>query len=477
MIGGLRLYNSLTRADEPFEPADNNDVRFFVCGQTVYDDAHLGHAKSYINFDVVVRWLRRKGYKVRYIQNITDVDDKIIARARERNDDPMALARRYEERFLEDMDRIGVRKNVDQYPRSHDFIGQIAEQIRLLVKKGYAYSIGQDIYFDVSKFGDYTRLSGMKLEELERHRIEAKEGKRHAYDFAVWKEAKEGEPSWQITVEEDGKERMFRGRPGWHIEDTAMSVSIFGEQYDLHGGARELIFPHHSNEIAQAEAAYGKKPFVKYWIHSGVLSVNGEKMSKSLGNFVTIRDILKGYSPEALRLFVCSTHYAKDIDYNEKAIGEAKKRLAYMNSSLSMFYNAAEDGKGDDSQARRIADTMEKEFADAMDRNFNTPLALSSLERAIGMLRSHAEANGSVGKSGKAYALSKVLDCASVLGLLEDGAYKKAMPKEVAELLKERERLRKERMFDKADGIRDEIRKKYGIGIEDSEYGTVWYNV
>ncbi|MDE1851445.1 MAG: cysteine--tRNA ligase [Candidatus Micrarchaeota archaeon] len=476
MVDGLRLYNSLTRLEEPFEPSDGNDVRFFVCGQTVYDDAHLGHAKSYINFDVVARWLRRKGYKVRYIQNITDVDDKIIARAKERNEDPMALARRFEERFLEDMDRIGVRKNVDRYPRSHDFIVQITGQIRLLAKRGYVYSLGQDIYFDVAKFKDYTKLSGMKLEELERHRIEAKEGKRHTYDFAVWKEAKEGEPSWDITIEIDGSEKGFKGRPGWHIEDTAMSVSIFGEQYDLHGGARELIFPHHSNEIAQAEAAYGKRPFVKYWIHSGVLSVNGEKMSKSLGNFITIRDILKSYSPESLRMFVCSTHYAKDIDYNEKAIIEARKRLAYMNSSLSAFYNCEEDGTAGP-QARQVVDALEKEFGNAMDDNFNTPLALTALVKAAEGLRSIAESQGKVNKSDKEYAISKMLGCASVLGLLEDGAFKKAMPKEAAELIKERDRLRKERMFDKADAIRGELRDKYGIGIEDSEYGTVWYNV
>ncbi|MDE1823235.1 MAG: cysteine--tRNA ligase [Candidatus Micrarchaeota archaeon] len=477
MVEGPRLYNSLTRREERFVPAHDDDVRFFVCGQTVYDDAHLGHAKSYVNFDVVVRWLRCRGYKVRYIQNITDVDDKIIARAKERGEEPVALARRYEERFLEDMERIGVRKNVDMYPRSHDYIKQIAEQIGLLVKKGYAYSIGQDIYFDVAKFKDYTKLSGMKLEELEKHRIEAKEGKRHAYDFALWKEAKEEEPSWKIAVEENGVEKKFVGRPGWHIEDTAMSVSIFGEQYDLHGGARELIFPHHTNEIAQAEAAYGKRPFVKYWIHSGILSVNGEKMSKSLGNFITIREILKDYSSETLRLFVCSTQYAKDIDYNERAMSEAKKRLAYINSSLSIFYNAKELEEDKESDIGHITEGLWKEFRAAMDGDFNTPLALSSIIRAVEKLRAYAEMKGGVGKLEKEHALSRVLECASVLGLLEDGVYRKSIPKEASALIKERERLRSVKDFGKADAIRTELKAKYNIGIEDSEYGTVWYYV
>ncbi len=470
----LLLYNTLSGKEEQLKAISDKKLSMFVCGQTVYDDAHLGHAKSYINFSVVVRWLRHLGYSVKYIQNITDVDDKIIARARENGEDPLALARRFEGRFLEDMEAIGVRQDVDEYPRSHDYIDTIAEQVQMLADKGFAYLLDGDVYYDVSRFADYTKLSGMKLEELERHRIEPRAGKRNAYDFALWKAAKPGEPSWKITVRIGGKKTVLDGRPGWHIEDTAITYKIFGPQYDIHGGGSDLIFPHHTNEIAQAEGASGKKPFVRYWMHSGMVRVNGEKMSKSLKNFVTIRDVLKRHGAESLRVLVCSTHYRKEINYTEKLMAAAHTRLRYMYSALGIFYNANTAG-GEDEEVASIASALKEDFSSAMNDDFNTPVALMRLSGSIDTLRNFVEVNGTVGEDSKKKALGVVLDCAHVLGILEEDSYKERLPDEADRLIKERELLRRQKRFADADRIRDRLAREHGIIIEDSEYGTLWY--
>jgi len=331
------IHNTLSRKKEKFRPIKENKVNIFFCGLTVYDDSHLGHAKAFINFDVIVRWIRYLGYNVTYVQNITDIDDKIINRAYEKHIEPIELSRYYEKRFLQDLKAIGCRKSIDMLPRSHDYIKAINNQIQMLIDNEFAYYLEGDIYYDVLKFKDYTKLSGMKLEELKKHRIEPKDGKHNPYDFALWKTAKAGEPSWEIEIYINGKKIVTKGRPGWHIEDTAITSEIFGPEYDIHGGANELIFPHNTNEIAQAEAAFGKKPFVHYWIHVGVFKVDGKKMSKSLGNFITIRSALERHNMEALRLLFCTTHYRKDVDYSEIAISESEKKLVYLYTALNMF--------------------------------------------------------------------------------------------------------------------------------------------
>ena len=323
----LVVYNTLTRKEEDFSPLEGDKVNMFVCGQTVYDDAHLGHAKTYITFAIISRWLRHLGYKVKYAQSLTDVEDKIIARAKERGVEAKEVAATYEKRFMEDLQALGIKDDVDAYLRSHDYIDAIRDQIQLLLDNGYAYPLEGDVYYNVAMFKDYTKLSGMKLDELNKHRIEPKEGKVNPYDFSLWKAAKEGEPSWEIKVKYKGKDVALVGRPGWHIEDTAMTYLLFGPQYDVHGGANELIFPHHTNEIAQAEAAFGKKPFVKYWLHAGVLNIRNVKMSKSLKNFITIREFLERYDAEVLKLLVSSTHYRKEIEYDDALAKEAQKRL------------------------------------------------------------------------------------------------------------------------------------------------------
>ncbi len=472
----LVVHNTMSKSKEEFKPLKDNEVKMFVCGQTVYDDAHLGHAKNYINFDVIARWLRRSGYRLKYIQNITDVDDKIIKRAAEEGIEPKELARNYENRFMEDMRAIGVTESIDSYPRSHDFIEQITEQIQVLIDKGFAYQMDEDIYYNVSKFKDYTNLSRMDIKELEKHRIEPKPGKINSYDFALWKGAKPGEPSWRIKLKIKGKPIEIEGRPGWHIEDTAITKSIFGSQYDIHGGAIELIFPHHTNEIAQAEAAFGVKPFVKYWLHSGIMLIRGEKMSKSLKNFVRIRDLLRKYSPEALRLLVCSTHYRKDIAYTEDLMKASESRLRYLYSSFSIFYNM---GASESSESReeiiRIADELRIDFKKAMDDDFNTPLALSKLISAIDKLRSFAELNPDANKEAKDFAVNEVLSHARIFGILEKDIYKEKLPEEAQTLIKKRESFRSKKEFEKADSIRERLKSEFGIIVEDSEYGTIWY--
>ncbi len=474
----LVLYNTLSRSKEKLEPLNDRRINMFVCGQTVYDDAHLGHARNYISFDIIARWLRHRGYNLKYIQNITDIDDKIIARAAENNTTPELLAREYEERFLEDMSAIGVKEDVDLYPRSHDYIKEMRMQIQLLIDKGYAYLSEGNIYFEIDKFPTYTDLSGMKIDELSKHRIESEPGKKKPYDFTLWKKAKSGEPHWHEEFIWEGKKVVVDGRPGWHIEDTAITNAIFGPQYDIHGGASELIFPHHSNEIAQDEAAFGKKPMVKYWMHSGVLKIKGEKMSKSLKNFITIREVLKKYDPEALRLMVAFSHYRSQIDFSEELLKKASTSLNYLYSSLSMVYNAKESAHTE-KETEKLIDgislSLDNEFSKAMDNDFETPQAIASLFTAISSLRNVVEKNTYVDGNAKKAAINTLLNCASVIGILKHDWYKESLSEEAASMIKERESLRREKRFEEADRIRNELKKNHNINLEDTEYGPVWY--
>ncbi len=472
----MQVYDTMTGAKRELEPLKDNKLNVFVCGQTVYDDAHLGHARTYISFDIIVRWLRHLGYEVRYAQNITDIDDKIIARAKERGMEAIELARYYEARFMEDMKAIGTFESVNEYPRSHDYIDAVRNQIQLLLDKGYAYLLGGDVYYDVAKFKNYTRLSGMKVEELTKHRIEPKEGKHNTYDFALWKEAKEGEPSWQIRVVSEGKrEMLLNGRPGWHIEDTAMTYSLFGAQYDIHGGASELIFPHHTNEIAQAEAAFGVVPFVRYWLHSGVLNIRGQKMGKSLKNFITIRDVLAKYRKEALRLFICSTHYRKEINYTEELMSDANRLMYYINQSLGILYNMPHSEGGGGEELVKSMEDMERDFVQAMSDDFNTPVALMRFVAAMRDIRAFAASSKGVDRESKERAIAVASKLGALLGILNEELYRQSLPGELKRMIDEREALRARKEFEAADRIRGELETKHGIMLEDTEYGPVWY--
>jgi len=465
----LKVYNTLTRRKEVFRPRKNKTVDMFVCGQTVYDDAHLGHAKAYINFDIIVRWLRHVGFKVKYVQNITDVDDKIIRRAKERGVEPLKLAEYYTKRFFEDMEAIGVKQNVDLFPKSSDYIPQIIEQIKTLIKKGYAYVVDGNVYYHVPKFKDYTKLSRISLEELKKHRIEPDPRKRSPLDFALWKAQKPGEIAWDSP--------WGKGRPGWHIEDTAMIFTIFGPQYDLHGGASELIFPHHTNEIAQAEAASGKKPFVKYWLHCGVLNVKGVKMSKSLRNFITIRNTLKRHGAEALRLYYASTHYRKPIDFDERNLEMAERKLEMLYNTIENLRYAVSDKKFDENEEEflKFTEEVKAKFADAMNDDFNTPLALSYL------FNFSREINKFIKKRKVSKKFAEKIErefrgLGYIIGILQKEVRTEELPERIKRMIEERERARKREDWKTADRIRDEI-KKLGYILEDTPEGVRWKRV
>ena len=461
----LKVFNTLTRRKENFKPMRGKQVKMFVCGQTTYDDAHVGHAKTYVQFDIVVRWLRHLGYDVFYAQNITDVDDKIIKLAQEKGVEPLSLAKHYTQRFLKDMEALKIKRNINQFPKTSDYIPQMIEQIKTLIEKGYAYVVNGDVYYDVTKFKDYTKLSRMSIEELKKHRIEPDRRKRNSFDFALWKSQKPGELAWDSP--------WGKGRPGWHIEDTAMTVTIFGPQYDLHGGGNDLIFPHHTNEIAQAEAATGKKPFVKYWLHAGVLNIKGAKMSKSLKNFVTIREVLSRHDPEVLRLYYASTHYRKPIDFDEKDLERPKAELEYLYNTLRNIKHAA-SSKGETSkEIETLLAETEKKFAEAMNNDFNTSLSFTHL---YGLAR---EINKIVSKQKISHEQAERIiqssrELGGIFGILEkEVLIEEKLPKEVEKLIKQREAARKRKDWKTADRIREEA-KRLGYILEDTPEGVRW---
>ncbi|OFV67118.1 MAG: cysteinyl-tRNA synthetase [Candidatus Syntrophoarchaeum caldarius] len=367
----MQIYNTMTQTKEEFSPIHENRVNLFVCGPTVYDHAHIGHARTYIAFDVVARYLRFKGFSVFYLQNITDLDDKILNRAEELGIDPLELARRFEKEYHKDMEALGVR-SVNFHARATEHIDAIIDQIGVLIDKGFAYVTDNGVYFDESKFEDFGKLSHQRLDDLTHHRIEPDPLKRNPGDFALWKK-REDPPAWDSP--------WGKGRPGWHIEDTAITSEYFGAQYDIHGGAKDLIFPHHEAEIAQMESASGKKPMVNYWMHTGFLNVKEEKMSKSLGNFITIREMLERCSPAVFRLFILSTHYRSPIDYSEEALEQAAssfERIRGAVETVRLLMREVEQGSThEDSDFRAKVLDARNNFFRAMDDDFNTPLALS----------------------------------------------------------------------------------------------------
>ena len=435
----IKLYNTLTRKKEIFKPIKKGRVNFFVCGPTVYDYMHIGHAKTYIQFDVIVKYLRFIGYNVFYLQNITDIDDKIIKRANEEKIEPLELAKRFEKYYHEDEKELNITA-VTKYARATDYIKQIVKQTKILVKKGYAYKISDGYYFDISKFTNYGKLSNRTVLGAEDavSRIDDSIEKINKGDFCLWKFSKTDEPSWNTE--------LGAGRPGWHIEDTAITESHFGPQYDIHGGARDLIFPHHEAEIAQMESVSGKKPLVKYWMHTGFLSVGGKKMSKSLGNFITIKDILKKYGYEALRILFITTHYRDPLNFSLESLQSAQDAFNRLNNITS--------GIKDD---KRINRKYLNQFESAFNDDFNMPKALSIM---WAMLRDK--------KAQGKFRTIKEMDKVFGLNLLEKE--KIEMPKQIKKLVAEREQARKNKNWKKSDDLRDKI-KSLGYLIEDTSEG------
>ena len=464
----LRIYNTLTREVEEFRPLRGNRVYMYVCGPTVYDYSHIGHARTYIAYDVIARYLREKGYSVFYLMNITDVDDKIIRRARERGVNPIELAREYERYFMEDMEALGI-QSVNLYARASEYIDEIVDLIKVLMDKGFAYETETGVYFDTSRFKDYGKLSHRRPEELLVHRIEPDPTKRNPQDFALWKKRDRDEIGWDSP--------WGYGRPGWHIEDTAIILTHFGPQIDIHGGAIELTFPHHEAEIAQAEAATGKKPFVRYWCHTGLLTVGGEKMSKSLGNYILIRDIVKKYNPEALRLMFLFSHYRSPIDFKWSSLESS-------NSSLNSLYNLIERLKEIEvdeelsNEEKKLEDYLKdfrRGFYGHLDDDFDTPRALAQLFKLTSAINKVLDSRERLHVSLKLKLLSEIEKVGRIFGILKEKPLIEAnLLKSILEILIDvRGELRIKGEFELADQIRDRLRE-VGIILEDIGYQTRW---
>ena len=434
----LKLYNTLTRKKETFKPVKKGEVRIYVCGPTVDDVPHLGHARQQISFDVLRRYLEFLGYNVKFVSNVTDIEDKIIKAAREKGISIRELSRKNEKAHMLDYSVLNIKKP-DVQPHATEYVDEMIELIKKLENKGYTYVIDRDgVYYDISKFKNYGKLSHQKIENLKAGaRVKVKDKKRNKEDFVLWKFSKKGEPSWPAPWGE--------GRPGWHIECSAMSQKILGLPLDIHGGGRDLIFPHHEDEIAQSEAGYGKK-FVNYWMHNGMVNVNKVKMSKSLGNFKTVRDLLKNYPAMVIRFFVVSSYYRRPVDFSKQALDDAKNSY----ERLKRLINEIRD---DHKTNKKYLEKFEKE----MNNDLNTPKALAVLWELL------RDKNA----NGKIRAIKKMDE---VFGLELLQFEKVKIPAEIKKLAGKREKLRKEKKWKEADELRKEIESK-GWKIEDTGKG------
>ncbi|MEK7203740.1 MAG: cysteine--tRNA ligase [Patescibacteria group bacterium] len=471
----IKVLNTLSGQKEEFIPLKDNKVGVFVCGPTVYDYSHIGHVRTYVVFDVIVKYLRYKGYKVKFIMNITDIDDRIIDRAKEEGKSWKEIAEFYEKYFMEDIKKLGI-NSVDKFAKATDHIQQIIKQIEILIEKDYAYQTEDGIYFDISKFEDYGKLAKRTVKQAEDgvSRIDESVSKRNKGDFALWKFSKESDPSWESPWGE--------GRPGWHIEDTAITEKYLGQQYDIHCGAQDLIFPHHEAEIAQQESASGKKPFVKYWLHSGFVTINGQKMSKSLNNFITIKEILDNYSPEALRFMALSAYYRSPIDYKDDLIKQSEaaiQRLRELLNKLDLIKQVGptetrlrtgpSPSKNEKIEVDEIIKNTKIEFEAKMDDDFNTPEALAVLFNFIRIANSFID-EGVLDKKSASMVLKFLEEIDYTFGILPKRD--SDIPKEVFELVQKREELRKQKAWLEADEIREQI-QKLDYSLEDTPYGPL----
>ena len=471
----LSIYNTLTGEKEPFHPLQPKTVRMYVCGVTVYDYCHIGHARSALVFDVIRRYLEFSGYQVDFVKNFTDVDDKIIKRANERGVSCDEITTEYIEAYYQDMGKLGIRRATNE-PKATEHMAEIIDLVTTLIQKGLAYQVAGDVYFQVDKYPAYGRLSKRKLEDLQAGaRVDVDERKRHPMDFALWKNAKPGEPSWDSP--------WGAGRPGWHIECSAMSMRYLGETFDIHGGGMDLIFPHHENEIAQSCGATGKE-FARYWVHNGFVQINQEKMSKSLGNFFTIREIFEkskwsqDVTGEVLRYFLLSTHYHGPLDFSDQALEEAKQALEGFYGLFNRLGESESNTVGDKDLPSSVDRTRES-FRKAMDNDFNTPMAVAELQR----LRSDVNKLLDVGLStrGRQQARQAFRMLGGVLGLFQLDLWEYGMNlgsgqyqisgEEIDAKLFERNEARKQKNFKTADEIRQFL-ASHGIVIEDRPDGT-----
>lgn len=452
----MRVFDTLSGGKKPLHP-QGAELRMYVCGITPYDDAHLGHAMSAVIFDVVRRYLEYRGFKVRYVQNFTDIDDKIIRRAQQEGLSTDEIAKRYIDQYFEEMDALNIQR-ADAYPRPTKEMPRIVEVIQRLVDHGYAYQAGSDVYFRVERMDDYGKLSHRSLENSVSHaRVDPSPHKERPKDFALWKGAKPGEPFWNAP--------WGQGRPGWHIECSAMCLGYLGETVDLHGGGRDLIFPHHENEIAQTEAYTGVKPAARLWLHNGLLQMGQEKMSKSLGNLITVKEALERHTPDAIRLFFLSSHYRSPLVYSEKAL-TAEER------AIDRLRRATEPTPCSDSARSLDPGTSHSRFVEAMDDDFNTPQALAVIFDLAREINRGKENGMNVDPACRA-----LVELAKVLGFTlrnpSDRADIPALPF-IKLLVNVREKLRVAQQYALSDYVRDSM-SEIGIDLEDTPFGTQWH--
>lgn len=455
----LKIYNSLTRTKQEFKPITPGKIGMYVCGVTVYDLCHIGHARTFVNFDVIVRYLRYAGYEVKYVRNITDIDDKIIKRANERGISAHDLAEQFIVEMHKDFDALNI-KRPDIEPKATDNITEIVNFVQKLIDNQHAYvAESGDVLFDINSFKEYGKLSGQKLDELQAGaRIEVEKTKHNPLDFVLWKMSKPGEPSWESP--------WGAGRPGWHIECSAMNNKYLGKEFDIHGGGSDLIFPHHENEIAQSCCA-NKTPYVHYWMHSGMVMINEEKMSKSLNNFFTIRDVLETYDAETIRFFLLSGQYRSPLNYSQENLDKARAALNRLYTTLRDTQAVLPDSTEDEYTAK---------FKEYMDDDFNTPGAISVLFDLAKQI------NKESGETAQKLA-GRLKQLASVLGILEQDPNKFLTTgakdddvEQIEALIKQRNDARKQKNWALADEARDKLKQMH-IELEDGPQGTVWHRV
>jgi cysteinyl-tRNA synthetase len=478
----IKIYNTLTGKKEEFIPLKPKKVNMYVCGITAYDVCHLGHARSAIVFDIIKRYFRYRGYEVTHVRNVTDIDDKIIARATQEKISTEEVAKKYSEEYYRDMELLGVSR-ADIEPNATDHIPEMINMIQGLIDRGYAYTVDGDVYFEVSKFPDYGKLSKKNIEELlAGARVDIDERKRSPLDFALWKASKEGEPYWESP--------WGKGRPGWHIECSAMSTKYLGESFDIHGGGADLIFPHHENEIAQSEA-YTGKPFVRYWMHNGFITVDKEKMSKSLGNFFTIKEILEKYEPEVVRYFLLSTHYRSPIEFSDAQLNEAELSIDRYYSTVMRINDFIETSTTTEkitnsTGLENLLSSFKDKFHAAMNDDFNTALALGNIFELIREVNRFLDSRPSGQKAKELVIQTKELlaEVGKVLNIFNktpEEWYRSLMKvkkitlseTELQEKIRERQQARSRKDWATADNIRNELAEK-GIILEDKKDRTTW---
>jgi cysteinyl-tRNA synthetase len=480
----MKIYNTLTGRKEEFIPLIPNKVKIYACGVTVYDYCHIGHARGAIVFDVIRKYIRHKGFEVKYIRNFTDIDDKIINRAKQEGIAWDTVAKKYTDEYYKDMDRLGVGK-ADVEPKATEHIEEIIHIVKGLIDKSYAYEIDGSVYFEVEKFSEYGKLSKRDREEMMAGaRVEIDERKKNPMDFVLWKKSKEGEPFWESP--------WGLGRPGWHIECTAMSIKHLGESFDIHGGGADLLFPHHENEIAQSEA-YTGKPFARYWVHNGFITIDKEKMSKSLGNFFTIKEVLDKFDPEVVRFFLLSTHYRSPIEFSDEQLREAESSIDRYYTTvvrINDFLEKKESGKEEFSDAGKIFEELllsfREKFEEAMDDDFNTALALGHIFELIREANRFLDNKPSGSKDRELLLKTKELlletgIILNIFGRTPDEWYLSLMEmrkvglseKDILEKIKERQDARQKKNWHMADTIRKELEEK-GIILEDKKDRTDW---